>query len=413
MPRDGNGSYNLPSDVNPVVPGTIIESTWANSTLDDVATGLTNSVAKDGQTTPTANLPMGGYKHTGVGDPTAEDQYNTLGVRRKGTDIRVTITGGVNDLVGTLTGLSAYTQYMTVSFVALYDNTDSMTVQIGSLAQVALTNASGDALVQGDIVAGQMYLMYYDGTKFRLISQPSSAESGVATQLAVTGWLEPDGGYPSFSVVSDNPPVIAIPEGTGVVVSEQGDVTVFDWAAQNIALSGYIDWQSTDYYAQFTVFMSSDTTVVVQDNQEVPTDYWSTARNSVKLCVGAFVPDQDGITRLSVQAAPSRLQANLYLATDVSRMVSGTLLSGGLLSPIVTAGPISRFSVADCTVFAPESTMILLGSIPQMSGSLLRAAVTHFCSWCGVMPTMWCMKTRFLGVIPYWTITTTGADLLR
>ena len=55
MSRNGNGTYNLPAG-NPVVTGTTISSTWANTTLTDIATALTNSVAADGQTPITGSL---------------------------------------------------------------------------------------------------------------------------------------------------------------------------------------------------------------------------------------------------------------------------------------------------------------------------------------------------------------------
>jgi len=69
MSRNGSGTYTLPAG-NPVVTGTTISSTWANNTLSDIATALTQSLAKDGQTTPTANIPMGSFKLTGLGAPT-------------------------------------------------------------------------------------------------------------------------------------------------------------------------------------------------------------------------------------------------------------------------------------------------------------------------------------------------------
>jgi hypothetical protein len=65
MPRNGSGTYSLPAG-NPVVTGTTISSTVQNNTTSDIATALTNSIAKDGQTTPTANLPLGGFKLTGL-----------------------------------------------------------------------------------------------------------------------------------------------------------------------------------------------------------------------------------------------------------------------------------------------------------------------------------------------------------
>ena len=43
MSRNGSGTYNLPAG-NPVVTGTAIASTWANSTLSDIATALTGPI---------------------------------------------------------------------------------------------------------------------------------------------------------------------------------------------------------------------------------------------------------------------------------------------------------------------------------------------------------------------------------
>lgn len=49
MPRNGSSIYSLPAG-NPVIPGTVIATAWANSTLSDIATALTNSLSTDGST---------------------------------------------------------------------------------------------------------------------------------------------------------------------------------------------------------------------------------------------------------------------------------------------------------------------------------------------------------------------------
>jgi hypothetical protein len=64
MPRNGSGAYSRA--VSAYVYNTIISQTDVNAEMDDIATALTASLAKDGQTTPTANLPMGGFKLTGL-----------------------------------------------------------------------------------------------------------------------------------------------------------------------------------------------------------------------------------------------------------------------------------------------------------------------------------------------------------
>lgn len=49
MSRNGSGSYTLPAAVNPVVDATTITITWANTTLDDIATALTDSLDRNGK----------------------------------------------------------------------------------------------------------------------------------------------------------------------------------------------------------------------------------------------------------------------------------------------------------------------------------------------------------------------------
>jgi hypothetical protein len=61
MSRNGSGVYNLPAG-NPVITQTTISSNWANTTLSDIATALTNSIASDGQTPMTGQLDMNSQK---------------------------------------------------------------------------------------------------------------------------------------------------------------------------------------------------------------------------------------------------------------------------------------------------------------------------------------------------------------
>jgi len=65
MSRNGSGTYTLPAG-NPVVTGTTISSTWANTTLNDIAATLTDSVAADGQTPMTGNLDLNTHKVVGL-----------------------------------------------------------------------------------------------------------------------------------------------------------------------------------------------------------------------------------------------------------------------------------------------------------------------------------------------------------
>ncbi len=48
MPRDSSGNYTLPPE-NPVVAGELITDVWANTTMDDIAQALTQSLDRSGQ----------------------------------------------------------------------------------------------------------------------------------------------------------------------------------------------------------------------------------------------------------------------------------------------------------------------------------------------------------------------------
>lgn len=66
-----SGTFSLYTPGNPVVTGTTISSTWANNTLNDIATGLSTCLLKDGTQTVTANIPMNSFKFTGLAAGTA------------------------------------------------------------------------------------------------------------------------------------------------------------------------------------------------------------------------------------------------------------------------------------------------------------------------------------------------------
>jgi hypothetical protein len=101
MPYLGNGTYQLPTSYNPVVTGTTISSTAFNTTMTDVAGALSTCLTKDGQQTPTANIPMGGYKFTRLlagsttGDSVSWEQVFTNPVFPNATLANPTMTGTV------------------------------------------------------------------------------------------------------------------------------------------------------------------------------------------------------------------------------------------------------------------------------------------------------------------------------
>ena len=93
MSRNGSGTYNLPAG-NPVVTGTTITTTWANTTLSDIASALTGSVSADGQTPMSGDLNMGSNKVTSLATPTVDTDAATKAYVDL-TQTASAITGGI------------------------------------------------------------------------------------------------------------------------------------------------------------------------------------------------------------------------------------------------------------------------------------------------------------------------------
>lgn len=128
MPRNGTGTYTPPSSpgaFNPAVTGQQATPVAWNALLVDLSAALTQSLSKDGQTMPTANLPMDGFRHTGVGDGVAADDYAALG-QVQGGITSFAQTAGDDDMVATLTpALTAYVVGQT--FILKKSGTDNST----------------------------------------------------------------------------------------------------------------------------------------------------------------------------------------------------------------------------------------------------------------------------------------------
>ena len=125
MSRNGSGTYTLPAG-NPVVPATVISTTWANTTLNDISTALTGSVASDGQTTMSGNLNMGNNKVTALANGTNPTDAVTYGQFINPTFTTLTVSG-----TSTFNG--------TANFLS----TDDIKIPVGSTAQRPATPTVG------------------------------------------------------------------------------------------------------------------------------------------------------------------------------------------------------------------------------------------------------------------------------
>lgn len=79
MTWNGSGTFSRKTtSVSPATGNTTIDSADMNTYTADVTAGINATRAKNGENSPTANLPMGGFKHTGAADGVADTDYATM-----------------------------------------------------------------------------------------------------------------------------------------------------------------------------------------------------------------------------------------------------------------------------------------------------------------------------------------------
>jgi len=163
---------------NPVVPDTLIQTNWANPTLSDIAAALSTSVATDGQTPPTANLPMAGFRHTNVGAALTATQYARADqvqgfvfniVSNIQNDVgRVTYTGTTPFSIGA--GAINIPTLMPLLFVPSANNAGPSTLTLNGGTPHPILNSDATPLFADQITAGRPYALVYNGANWILIT---------------------------------------------------------------------------------------------------------------------------------------------------------------------------------------------------------------------------------------------------
>ena len=189
MARNGSGTFSnpYPNFVN----GTVISSTEVNSNNSDIATALTQSIAVDGQTTVTANLPMNAKKFTGLAAGSAATDSLNLGQAQAEAMVWCGTAGGTADAI-TLAPTPAITAYAAgqrfVWKASGSVNTGATTVAVSGLGAIALQD-NGSALAAGQHQANRVFMGILDTTSTVQVTQVqiSGTDPLIVTSLTVSG----------------------------------------------------------------------------------------------------------------------------------------------------------------------------------------------------------------------------------
>jgi hypothetical protein len=190
MPRDGSGNYSLPAG-NPVVTQTTISSSgWANPTLSDIASALTGSLARDGQSVPTANLPMGNFRHIGCADGQNTNEYATVNqIQTAGLTLLGASAGTINTTKSATTGNHTVNGTMTLNAI----NGDQGTLTINGVNDTSY--GASIALLGNGATTPYKYIRALNGS----LSVVNSSYSAQIMSLTDSGNLTAAGDITSSS----------------------------------------------------------------------------------------------------------------------------------------------------------------------------------------------------------------------
>jgi hypothetical protein len=255
-----------------------INASRMDAEMDGFATGLSNCITKDGQTTITANIPFNGRKITGLGDATADtDALNRQSgdarfVRLSGGSTGGAMTGALNFARGSDIASAAITDIgaATGNYVTITGTTTITalgTVQAGTVRFVrfsgALTlthNAASLILPGGSNIitaAGDVGIFVSEGSgNWRCLSY--SRGNGQAGSVVNSAYAEYTTNANLTTVIPADDTIPQVGEGTQVLSVSLTPSTATNKVRVRVQITGAVDTASTHLAAALFVNGAAD-----------------------------------------------------------------------------------------------------------------------------------------------------------
>lgn len=178
MAFNGSGTFNrLYNWVTDDGNGINIEASRMDGEDDGFATGLSNCITKDGQTTITANIPFNSKKITGLANGSARTDSIALGqVQDNSFGTLGTLGGSANTYTASPSpSITAYATGMEFNLKVNADNTGASTLNVSAVGAKDIKKYDGAGskldVEAGDLQQDQYYKVIYDGTDFVVLGK--------------------------------------------------------------------------------------------------------------------------------------------------------------------------------------------------------------------------------------------------
>lgn len=240
MPRNGSGTYELPSPPTPFQNGTVADANEVMATLEDMGDALTGSLSADGQTQATGPQNFGGNRLDGLA---SFQSYNGAMSARDGFLGRAINAGtaslSTNTYTATIPTMSppGLDNGATVRFRASAPNpSPAPRLRIGALTDYEMVFANGATIPAGYIQTGMMCEAVFVAAddKWLLVNSPTDivAITTVSAPVSSVDFTLP-AGVRVIEVIIDK---LAVENDTGFV----GLRVSVDGGANFIATTSYL-----------------------------------------------------------------------------------------------------------------------------------------------------------------------------
>ena len=236
MPRNGSGTYTLPSG-NPVSSNTTIEANWANTTLEDIGTELTDSLSRNGEGGMLASLRMFAGTSSVPGAAWADE--TTSGFYWAGADewYAVSVTTPVVKFTSSEVTIPAG-----VTFTATDALVGKATNLAGGAANKIAVQSAADTTTFIDAPTVSNTFLEWSGSAFQWSANPAGSVTSVDVSGGTTG-LTTSGGPVTTSGTITLGGTLGVANGGTGVATLTGIVKGSGTSAFSAAVAG------TDYIA--------------------------------------------------------------------------------------------------------------------------------------------------------------------
>lgn len=200
---DGSGGWDLPSGF-PVVTGTTISSTSENTMNSTVEQSFETCMTIDGQTVPTANIPLGGFRITNLGNASAVTDAARVSQVQNQSYSTLSSVSGTNTVTASASPTpAAIANGQVFRGIAAGTNTGATTLNISSLGAYPI-KYGGAALAGGEILINQPFEVMADTSAscMHLLGAPRAASDTATGTVEMAVQTEMEAGSSTTTAVS-------------------------------------------------------------------------------------------------------------------------------------------------------------------------------------------------------------------